>query len=63
MTGVSGGPRQKEKPVNSKIDRNSKMDGAGGDNEKFKDPNSDARVAKMMMGAQKYRRHMYSGRK
>ena len=53
MTSASGGPRHKEKPVHSKMDRNSKMDGAGGANEKFKDPNLDARVAKMMLGEQK----------
>ena len=53
MTRASGGPRQKESPVHSQMDRSSKMDGAGGANGKFKDPNLDARVAKMMMGAQK----------
>ena len=36
------GPRHKEKPVHSKMDGNSKMDGAGGANEKFEDPNLDA---------------------
>ena len=49
MTGVSGGPRQKEKPVHSKMDRNSKMGGAGGASEMFNDHNLDDRVAKMII--------------
>ena len=53
MTSAPGGPRQKENPVHSQMDRRSKMDCAGGANEKFKDPNLDTRVAKIIMGAQK----------